>query len=151
MLNDKELKDKKDLRDFLYSQFLLNFPLESLKYMPLNRYTNLRSTFDRSFCYWIESLLRNLGSIRGGTSYKFGIYRYAKKPDNPSVLVSDDEYAWYKKYNAPNRYEAYKIVLNTIIKIAQLANEGRFAEIDNITELGDAVKWKIAFLYSHKR
>ena len=153
MVKDKGLKsNKKDLRDYLYNQFLLVFPIESLNEMPLNRYTNLKGTTSyKSFCYWIESILRYLGSIRGGTSYKFGIYRYAKKPNNTSVVVSDDEYAWYKKYNAPNRNEAYKIVLNTVIKIAELANEGRFSEIDNITELGDAVKWKIAFLYSNKK
>ena len=153
MVKDKGLKsNKKDLRDYLYNQFLLVFPIGSLNEMPLNRYTNLKGTTSyKSFCYWIESLLRYLGSIRGGTSYKFGIYRYAKKPNNTSVVVSDDEYAWYKKYNASNRNEAYKIVLNTVIKIAELANEGRFSEIDNITELGDAVKWKIAFLYSNKK
>ena len=153
MVKDKGLKsNKKDLRDYLYNQFLLVFPIESLNEMPLYRYTNLKGTTSyKSFCYWIESILRYLGSIRGGTSYKFGIYRYAKKPNNTSVVVSDDEYAWYKKYNASNRNEAYKIVLNTVIKIAELANEGRFSEIDNITELGDAVKWKIAFLYSNKK
>ncbi len=154
MVIDEGLRTANDFKNHMYNQFLQKFPLDSLKEMPLDKYTNLKGYqggLGNSFCYWIESILENLGSIWGGTSYKFGIYRYAKRPDNPTVVVSDDEYAWYKKYNAPNRYEAYKIVLNTIIKIAQLANEGRFAEIDNITELGDVVKWKIAFLYSNKK
>lgn len=138
-----------DFRDELYEKFIEKFPLETLKDMSLELYTNLNR--QDSFCYWLESILYNLGSIWGGTAYKFGIYRYAKKPNNPSVIVSDDEYAWYKKYNAHNRYEAYKTVLDTVITIAEAANEGRFWDVDKITELGDAVKWKIAFLYSNKR
>ena len=138
-----------DFRDELYEKFIEKFPLETLKDMSLELYTNLNR--QDSFCYWLESILYNLGSIWGGTAYKFGIYRYANKPNNPSVIVSDDEYAWYKKYNAHNRYEAYKTVLDTVITIAEAANEGRFWDVDKITELGDAVKWKIAFLYSNKR
>ena len=154
MVIDKGLRTANDIRNHLYNEFLQKFPLDSLKEMPLDKYTNLKGSqggLGNSFCYWIESILENLGSIWGGTSYKFGIYRYAKRPDNPTVVISDDEYAWYKKYNASNRYEAYKIVLNTVIKIAKLANEGNFSEIDEITELGDVVKWKIAFLYSNKK
>ena len=137
-----------DSRNELYNSFLEKFPIEYLKNMPLEVYTNLNK--HDAFCYWLESKLQELGSIWGGTAYKFGIYRYAKKPDDPSIIVADEEYAWYKKYNTQNRDEAYNIVLNTIIKIAEAANEGRFGDIDNITELGDVVKWKIAFLYSNK-
>ncbi len=137
-----------DSRNELYNSFLEKFPIEYLKNMPLEVYTNLNK--HDAFCYWLESKLQELGSIWGGTAYKFGIYRYAKKPDDLSIIVADEEYAWYKKYNTQNRDEAYNIVLNTIIKIAEAANEGRFGDIDNITELGDVVKWKIAFLYSNK-
>ena len=85
-----------ELRDKLYEDFLKEFPLESLKDMTLEKYTNLNR--EDSFCYWIESKTYKLGSIWGGSSYKFGIYQYAKKPNNPTIIVSDDKYAWYKWY-----------------------------------------------------
>ena len=87
------MESKTEMRHKLYENFLKEFPLESLKSMPLERYTNLKR--DDSFCYWVESRTYELGSIWGGASYKFGIYKYAKRPDNPGIIVSDEEYAWY--------------------------------------------------------
>ena len=138
-----------ELRDKLYEDFLKEFPLESLKDMTLEKYTNLNR--EDSFCYWIESKTYKLGSIWGGSSYKFGIYQYAKKPNNPTIIVSDDKYAWYKWYNVETRDEAYKLTLSSIVNIAEAATEGRFMDIDNDTTLGEVLRWKIAFLYSHKQ
>lgn len=138
-----------DFRNELYNRFLEKFPIESLKEMTLEVYTNLNK-YD-SFCYWLESELYKLGSIWGGSSYKFGIYKYRKKPDNPTVVLSDDEYAWYKFYGVNNRNDAYKVVLDAIIKIANASRNGRFEDIDEITTFGDVYKWKIAFLYSNKK
>ena len=45
----------------LYQAFQKEFPLVSLKDMPLERYTNLNK--DDSFCYWIESRTDELGSF----------------------------------------------------------------------------------------
>ena len=82
-------------RHELYEEFLHEFPLETLRVMPLEKYTNLNRT--DSFCYWLESRTYELGSVWGGTSYKFGIYRYTNKPKaGDSRIVSDDAYAWYK-------------------------------------------------------
>ena len=65
-------------RRTLYNQFLEKFPILELRTMTLDEYTNLNR--DNSFCYWLESKTYELGSIWGGSSYKFGIYRYDKKP-----------------------------------------------------------------------
>lgn len=138
-----------ELREKLYEDFLKEFPLESLKDMTLEKYTNLNR--EDSFCYWIESKTYELGSIWGGSSYKFGIYRYDKKPDNPTIVVSDDQYAWYKRYNAENREEAYHIVLASIIRIAECAAKGEFDKIDDDCTFGKVFRWKIAFLYSNKK
>lgn len=143
------MESKTEMRHKLYENFLKEFPLESLKSMPLERYTNLKR--DDSFCYWVESRTYELGSIWGGASYKFGIYKYAKRPDNPGIIVSDEEYAWYKWYDAKDRDEAYKITLNSVVKIAELASNGKFGEIDNDKTLGTVLRWKIAFLYSNKQ
>ncbi len=58
----------------LLNDFLEAFPLETLSEMPLEKYTNLNRS--DSFCYWVESRTSELGSIWGGSSYKFGIYQY---------------------------------------------------------------------------
>ena len=115
--------------------------------MKLDEYTNLNR--ENSFCYWLESKTVELGSIWGGSSYKFGIYRYDKRPDNPSVVVSDEEYAWYKKYNASNRDEAFEIVLKAIVTIAESALSGNLEAIEEENTFGNVVKWKIAFLYAN--
>ena len=136
-------------RRALYKQFLQQFPIEHLGNMTLEEYTNLNR--EDSFCYWLEVKTQELGSIWGGSSYKFGIYRYEKRPDNPTVVVSDDEYAWYKKYNASNKEEAFKVVLNSIIGIAESAQKGDFQAIEEDSTFGNVVKWKIAFLYANEK
>ncbi len=135
-------------RRALHKQFLQQFPIERLGSMTLEEYTNLNR--EDSFCYWLEVKTQDLGSIWGGSSYKFGIYRYEKRPDNPTVVVSDDEYAWYKKYNASNKEEAFNVVLKAIIGIVESAQKGDFQAIEEDGTFGNVVKWKIAFLYANE-
>ena len=65
-------------RHELYQQFQHEFPIETLRDMPLEKYTNLNKK--DSFCYWLESETFKLGSIWGGNSFKYGIYRFEKNP-----------------------------------------------------------------------
>lgn len=137
----------KDNRYKVYEDFQKEFPIETLSGLPLEQYTNLKRS--DSFCYWVESKTYCLGSIWGGTSYKFGIYEYNKKPDNPAVVTEDDRYAWYNKYNAITRDAAYEIVLDSIVRIAEAARNGNFKEIDKEEyAISGVYKWKIAFLYA---
>lgn len=137
----------KDNRYKVYEDFQKEFPIETLSGLPLEQYTNLKRS--DSFCYWVESKTYCLGSIWGGTSYKFGIYEYNKKPDNPAVVTEDDRYAWYNKYNATTREAAYEIVLDSIVRIAEAARNGNFKEIDKEEyAISGVYKWKIAFLYA---
>ena len=100
----------------LLNDFLAAFPLETLSEMQLDKYTNLNRS--DSFCYWVESRTYKLGSIRGGSSYKFGIYKYNEKPKGKaSGVMCDDTYAWYTK-NGNTAEEAYSFVRSEIVKIA---------------------------------
>lgn len=133
----------------LLNDFLTAFPLETLSEMPLDKYTNLNRS--DSFCYWVESKTYELGSIWGGSSYKFGIYKYKEKPkDTRERFMCDDTYAWYTK-NGNTTEEAYALVRSEIVKIANHARNGEFEAIDSITTFGDVFKWKIAFLYSNEQ
>jgi len=129
----------------LYTEFLERFPIESLDKMTINEFTNLNRK--DSFCYWIEFRTRPLGSNKGGSSYKFNIYRYSKKPAPNSKYRIDDKYAWYARLG-DTAEEVFDKTKALIIKVAHLALSCRFEDIDKIRDLGYSVKWKIAFLYS---
>ena len=131
----------------IYKEFQAAFPKEHLMEMTLAEYTNLER--ENSFCYWVETKTQDLGSIWGGSSYKFGIYEYKKRPDDTRI-VSNNRYAWYSKYNKQTDEEAFRVVKNSIIKIAEHASKGELEAIEKIEELGDVYKWKIAFLYSNE-
>lgn len=135
-------------RYLLYQDFLETYPFESLKNMPLEKYTNLNK--DDSFCYWVESRTTELGSIWGGSSYKFGIYQYHNTPKASDPRIQfDNKYAWYNKYKKTTAEEAFLLVRKEIMNIAELARNNKLESIDKITTFGDAFKWKIAFLYSN--
>lgn len=131
-----------------YNSFQERFPIEKLEKMTLEEYTNL----DRadSFCYWIESRTGSLGSFWGGSSFKFGIYRYKNRPSDTRVM-SDDKYAWYRLLKAETAQVAFSRIREIIVAIAYAARNGNFEKIDEIKELGNSYKWKIAFLYSDYR
>lgn len=138
----------KDQRYQIYEDFQKEFPINDLEKLPLEKYTNLNRK--DSFCYWVESKTNLLGSIWGGTSYKFGIYEYDKKPNNPTIIIEDERYAWYKRYDVKTSSEAYEMVLGSVVRIAKAAQSGNFTEIDKEDyAISGVFKWKIAFLYSN--
>ena len=143
-------KEKQNKLDNLLNEFLKAFPVESLKTMELTQYTDVveKDKLNNSFTYWVETKLRELGSIKGGSSEKFGIYKYNKEPTNDGMDY-DNTYAWYKKFGTKD--EAWEIIRDNVYKIAKLASEEKFTEIDDITDLWPGYKWKIAFLYSNKK
>ena len=151
LTSDKIGKEEvKKLRQKLLEDFLHTFPLNSLQGMTLEQYTNLNK--EDSFCYCLEFHTYELGSIGGGASSKFGIYKYQNEPTAKANRITyDSKYAWYTKYNKATAQEAFEVVKNAIIKIATYANTGCYEAIDPISELGDALKWKIAFLYSNNQ
>jgi 5-methylcytosine-specific restriction protein B len=128
----------------LKKTFLQEWPLSRIQNMTLEEYTNLEKT---SFCYWLEAKTHDLGSIWGGSSYKFGIY---KRRDTSTTItvdnrITDGEYAWFQKYGA-TKEAAFQTVKDILITIVKNAQNNTLENIDPI-DLGDAYKWKIAFLY----
>ena len=134
-------------KDKIYKEFNNKFPLEKLRKLTLEEYTNTERS--NSFCYWLEKKTERLGSIWGGSAYKFGIFKIGGNIKDKKGALSDNEYAWYSKYGQ-NREEAYKNVHANIVRLVEAAQNGNFEEIDSI-DLGTVYKWKIAFLYSNKK
>lgn len=139
-------------RRLLYRQFQETFPIESLKDMTLDEYTNLDKA--SSFCYWLESKTSELGSIWGGSAYKFGIFKFNNTPtDNNSMYSHDESYSWYSRLGK-TAIEVFALIKNTIIKIVKFAQLGDWGKIENLEKekvLGPLIIWKIAFLYSNER
>jgi 5-methylcytosine-specific restriction protein B len=137
--------DNQELYD-IKNAFLKEWPIERLETMTLEEYTNLDKT---SFCYWLEAKTNDLGSIWGGSAYKFGIY---KRRDISTTItvdnrITDGEYAWFQKYGT-TKEEAFQTVKDIILSIIKNIQNDTLEKIDPI-DLGDAYKWKIAFLYGN--
>ena len=132
----------------LWDSFLNRWPLESLSQMTLDQYSNAGAT--DTFTYWLESQTEQLGSIWGGSAFKFGIFSRkdrSPKTDNARVRYSD-EYGWSAKYGDSPQV-AFQNVRNIIIDIAQAARRGDLGAVDR-ADLGVVTKWKIAFLYQDR-
>ena len=133
----------------LYNQFLEQFPIEKLGTMTLEEYTNLNK--GNSFCYWLESKTYELGSIWGGSAYKFGIFKFDKTPKQDNTKYAhDDNYSWSRRLGSSSQ-EAFNNVRNAIVKIANHARNAEWDEIEKITELWPVTTWKIAYLYSNEQ
>lgn len=133
----------------IWDSFLKRWPLESLGGITLDQYTQAGDP--DCFTYgWLEKTTGDLGSIWGGSAFKFGIYSRENQSEKKDSLGKSysEKYAWYSKYGATAE-EAFKNVHNEIIKVANAARNGDLALIDD-ADLGEAIKWKIAFLYQNR-
>ena len=102
----------------LKQEFLEYWPLEQLHKMTLEEYTDTNRK--NSFCYWLEQKTNALGGIRGGSSYKFGIYHMGEDSTTKPHKNRDHDstYAWFKKYGNTREevFENIKKSGNGIIK-----------------------------------
>ncbi|MFC4861233.1 AAA family ATPase [Pseudomonas sp. MAHUQ-62] len=137
-----------EVADPQWSEFLQRWPLESLAELTLQQYT--RSGDSDTFTYWLEVITEELGSIWGGSAFKFGIYsRKDKSPKAGDQYTQYSvDYAWVTKYgDSPE--SAFSRVKSIILDIAQAARRGDLAAID-AADLGTVTKWKLAFLYQDR-
>lgn len=133
----------------LWDDFLKHWSINALENMNLESYCSLGDK--ECFTYWVERGLEKIGSIRGGSSHKFGIYRRSNKDikEDTNKLCYTDNYSWYKKFGNTED-EAFDKVHSIIVKIANLSRNGKFEDIEKI-DLSPAYKWKIAALYQDRK
>lgn len=141
---------KQDDRYELWDEFLRKWPINRLKQMTLQEYSTLKgqSEGEPSFTRMLEFGTLSLGSIKGGSSFKFGIYQYERPPKKKSGIVNDDKYAWYLKLGK-TRDEAFDTIKNKILDVINFVRHGDLDAIE-ASSLGPALKWKIAFLYQDR-
>lgn len=131
----------------LWMRFLQRWPIDKLKKMTLTEYNSLGNK--DSFCSWLENLTEPLGSIWGGSSFKFGIFEFDPESENANKdsagVLRDDKYKWTPKYGE-SADAAFEKIKSIIVSIAEASSAGDYVAIDS-ADLGHATKWKIAFLY----
>ena len=133
----------------LWGQFLQRWPLEKLNQITLHEYTKAGDSDCFTFG-WLEKATENLGSIWGGSAFKFGVYSrkdQSVKTDGAGKSYSA-EYGWYSKYGSTPE-QAFEKVRSIIVDVANAARSGDLDVIEK-ADLGTAVKWKIAFLYQDR-
>jgi 5-methylcytosine-specific restriction protein B len=136
-------------REALWDKFLQRWPLEKLNQITLPEYTKAGDS--DCFTYgWLEQTTENLGSIWGGSAFKFGVYSRKDKSDKKDGAGKSysTEYGWYSKYGTTPE-AAFERVRAIIVEIANAARSGSLDTIEN-ADLGAAIKWKIAFLYQDR-
>ena len=134
----------------LWDQFLSAWPASRLATMTLDEYSQVGSK--DSFTYWIESGLDKLGSIWGGSSFKFGVFSRKDTEDKKSdaKLSYSDTHGWYSSLGA-SAEDAFETVRGFIVQGADWASRGDLEAIDAFQDLGEAYKWKIAFHYQNRQ
>jgi 5-methylcytosine-specific restriction enzyme B len=132
----------------LWSDFLQAWPPERVREMTLAEYTN--PDRDDAFIYWLESRLDQLGSIWGGSAFKFGIYhRDNTEPKKASGgRIWGNTYAWLSKFGQTEQ-EAFATIRARLVQVIEAAQAGNFERIDEI-DLALTLKWKVAFLYQDR-
>jgi 5-methylcytosine-specific restriction endonuclease McrBC GTP-binding regulatory subunit McrB len=137
------MKLQKDAK--IWDDFLEEWPLERVQQMTLEEYTN--SNRDDAFIYWLEKRLETLGSIWGGSAFKFGIYCRGdhQVKESGKGRKWGEKYAWYTKYGETET-EAFANVRSNLLEIIEAVQSGNLERIDAI-DLSPVLKWKVAFLY----
>ena len=123
----------------LWDEFLSVWPRSRLATMTLDDYSQAGSK--DSFTYWIESRLDALGSIWGGSSFKFGVFSRKDTEDKKSdaKLSYSDTHGWYSSLGA-SAQEAFEKVRGYVVQVATLATQGDLDGIEAFEHLGEAFK-----------
>ena len=132
----------------LWSDFLEVWPPDRVRSMSLEQYTNPNR--DDAFIYWLEKKTEGLGSIWGGSAFKFGIFRREEKdPKAPKGgRIWGDEYAWMRKYGETAEV-AFAAVRSRLTDVIDAVRAGNLEAVDQV-DFSPAVKWKVAFLYQDR-
>lgn len=129
----------------IWNEFLELWPENAVDRMTIDQYTDLDNK--DTFTYWLEHRLKEYGSIRGGLSYKFGVFRKSntEKEHSNNGYLSDDKYAWHQKFG-DTAAEAFSKIKEEILAIIRWVKDEDLTSIES-SELAHTLKWKIAYHY----
>jgi 5-methylcytosine-specific restriction protein B len=134
----------------LWTDFLTAWPAGRVREMTLDQYTNLDK--NDAFVYWLEKRTEALGSVWGGSAFKWGVYRRndkAKREDGRGIKWTDT-YAWYTRYG-DTAEQAFQTIRGRLVEVIDAAQQGELERIEDIDVCWPIVKWKVAFLYQDRQ
>ena len=131
--SEEQEKRKQALR----RQFLERFPLESLESMTMQQYSLGLEPKENSFCYWLEFKTYELGSIAGGSAYKFAVY----------FDKDEEKFKCTEKYKSPE--EAFSSIKSGIVELVRRGKDGKFSECESVPPFNTmvVVRGKILNMY----
>ena len=135
---DKDISSLKLLR----GEFVKRYNRKKLETIWVDEYSlnsQNNSLSRESFCYWVETKLRGLGSMQGGTALKFGTYLGQLKPD-----IS------YKRRWAGWTDESFDVIRKALIELYD-AGENEDIETIKNSKLSPMFKGKLLSLYFPQR
>jgi 5-methylcytosine-specific restriction protein B len=134
-------------KQHLWNEFLARWPREKLADLTLQQYVSVND--QDTFTYWLETKTRDLGSIQGNTSAKFGIYKRGSDGKEQSGIGHGEIYSWRTRYGIDEK-SVFTYVKDALVTIANAAYEGDLQTIEAL-DFAPLVKWKIAFLYQNQQ
>jgi 5-methylcytosine-specific restriction protein B len=133
----------------LWNSFLERWPVEKLSGMTLEEYS--RAGNADCFTYgWLEQKTEQLGSIWGGSAFKFGVYSRKDQSDKlgGAGRAYSTDYGWYVKYGSTPE-AAFDRVRGLICDVVRAVRARDLDAIQRV-DLGATIKWKLAFLYQSR-
>lgn len=129
--------------------FIEKWSLQKINTLTIEEYV---SNGDRSgFCYELEFGTPGIGSIRGGNSIKFGLYKRKNSQDEIKLknVNSNEQYTWQSQLgsDAKSAFESIKKGLIDLIAAAQTGTLEAINKVD-LPFMWNVVKWKLAFMYA---
>jgi hypothetical protein len=134
----------------LWDTFLKEWPVERIRTMTLEEYTNANRS--DAFVYWMEQVAEQLGSIGGGSAFKWGIYHRSPGASAPGQAgtLSDETYSWYSRYG-DTAADAFETILTRLNAVIDAAAVGDLDEVERLYVGWPIYKWKVAFIYQDRR
>lgn len=137
-----------DQKQQLWDRFLTEWPVERIEAMTLAEYVSVE---DKStFTYWLETEAIDLGSIKGGSSEKFGIYKRAdsNKRNGRNNYSHDDTYTWHSKHGE-DASAAFANIKQNILDVIKAVRVNDLNAIE-VIDVAPTLKWKVAFIYQNR-
>ena len=124
----------------LHQEFLRRFPRETIGKMALEQYTLGHDDYKNSFCYWLEWETSLLGSVRGGSSAKWGIW------------WSNEEKVWKHNRAFPSAQAGLNRLKEGMLALFTAVDSDAFHQLDSIgdRQLGqnrNSLRSKPLYLY----
>lgn len=126
--HEQQLEDKRN-------EFIKAFPMDKLHSITLDEYALGTDSAKESFCYWIETILKELGDIHGAPSFKFGVYYGVRGEDK------EQKWRWNKWTN--NDFEVVKNELCALLEAGASDNYSLILK----NHLSPTFKGKILAMY----